>query len=108
MILSLTTEPLMDSALQPQGVFFMLAFFSLVAGVLVLLYVGETMGLQKAAKKLIYVPGAPWGRKLKPGEIPHSPAPLDRRGKYSIVGQDGVNLNKTVETTSKSMSSTMC
>lgn len=43
--LSLSTEPLMDSALQPQGVFFLLAFFSLAAAIMTQFMVGETMGL---------------------------------------------------------------
>ena len=34
---------------------------------------GETMGLSKAEKKALYVPGGPWGRKLLPNEQPYSP-----------------------------------
>ena len=62
--LSLTTEPLMDSALQPQGVFFMFAIFSIIAAIFLYFFMGETMGLSKAEKKALYVPGGAWGRKL--------------------------------------------
>ena len=63
----------MNSALQPQGVFFLFAFFSLIAAIFLYLFLGETMGLSKAEKKAIYVPGGEWGRKLKPDEQPYSP-----------------------------------
>ena len=62
--LSLTTEPLMDSALQPLGVFFMFAIFSIIAAIFLYFFMGETMGLSKAEKKALYVPGGAWGRKL--------------------------------------------
>ena len=64
LVLSLTTEPLMDSALQPQGVFFMFAIFSIIAAIILYFFMGETMGLSKAEKKALYVPGGAWGRKL--------------------------------------------
>ena len=54
----------------------MFAVFSFVATVLIYMYVGETMGMTKKEKKALYIPGAPWGRKLKPGEQePASPFP---------------------------------
>ena len=68
LVLSLSTEPLMDSALQPQGVFFLFAAFSFIAIFYVAFGMDETMGLSEKAKKLLYVPGAKYGRKLRPGE----------------------------------------
>ena len=58
----------MDSALQPQGVFFLFAGFSFVAIFFVYFRMDETLGLSEKAKKLLYVPGAKYGRKLRPGE----------------------------------------
>ena len=58
----------MDSALQPQGVFFLFAGFSFVAIFYVYFRMDETLGLSEKAKKLLYVPGAKYGRKLRPGE----------------------------------------
>ena len=83
----------------------MLAIFMVMATITVYFYVGETMGLQKAQKKLLFVPGAPWGRKLKEGEIPHSPAPLDRHGKYNLVQQQK-DRNQTLNLTTTSASTT--
>ena len=75
LVLSLSTEPMMDSALQPQGVFFLFAFLSLCAFIFLYFYLGETRGLTNEQKKSLYCPGAPWGRKLKEGEIPNTPLP---------------------------------
>ena len=58
----------MDSALQPQGVFFLFAGFSFIAIFFVYFRMDETLGLSEKAKKLLYVPGAKYGRKLRPGE----------------------------------------
>lgn len=58
----------MDSALQPQGVFFLFAGFSFIAIFYVYFEMDETMGLSEKAKKLLYIPGAKYGRKLRPGE----------------------------------------
>ena len=68
LILSLVTEPLMDSALQPQGVFFLFAGFSFIAVFYVYFYMAESKGLPEKQKKSLYIPGAKFGRKLKPGE----------------------------------------
>ena len=57
LVLSLATEPLMNSKLQPQGVFFLFAICSVIAVIFLYLFLGETMGLSKAEKKAIYVPG---------------------------------------------------
>ena len=65
LVLSLSTEPLMDSKLQPQGVFFLFAILSVIAFIFLYFYLGETMHLSKAEKKNLYVPGGEWGRKLK-------------------------------------------
>lgn len=45
LVLSLTTEPMMESALQPQGVFFLFSIMSLVAAIFLYCYLGETRGL---------------------------------------------------------------
>ena len=66
LLLSLTTDPLMDSKLQPQGCFFMFSFFSFMAILFLYFFLGETMGLSKSEKKALYVPGGAWGRKLDP------------------------------------------
>ena len=65
LVLSLTTEPLMNSKLQPQGVFFLFSILSLIAFFFLYCYMGETMGLTKAEKKGLYVPGGERGRKLR-------------------------------------------
>ena len=44
-ILCLVTEPLMDSALHPSGVFYLLAFFSFCAVIFLYCFFKETMGL---------------------------------------------------------------
>lgn len=68
LILTLTTEPLMDSALQPQGVFFLLSGFSFIALFFIYFKMDETKGLSEKQKKALYIPGAKFGRKLKSGE----------------------------------------
>jgi len=56
LVLSLTTEPLMDSALGNSGVFFLLAIFAIFAIAFVKVYIKETMGLDEKQKKSIYCP----------------------------------------------------
>ena len=58
----------MNSALKSQGVFFMFAIFSLAAVFFVYFFVAESKGLSDRDKKALYVPGAPFGRKLRSGE----------------------------------------
>ena len=97
LLLSLTTQPLMNSALQPQGVFILLSVLSLVAFVVLYCFLGETMGLSKVEKKAIYVPGGEWGRKLKRDEMPYSPFVTATKSKmdYSRVPNvDGVNASR--------------
>ena len=78
LILSLTTEPLMDSVIQPQGVFFLFAFFSFCAWFFMYYYVPETKGLPEADKKKLFYPGSKWGRKLDEGEqLPYELAAPD-------------------------------
>lgn len=85
----------MDSALQPQGVFFLFAVFSAGAVVFLYFYLGETRGLERAEKKGLYVPGAAWGRKLKPDEVAISPF-IGRRHPES--GKKYKELNATDDT----------
>ena len=65
---SVVTESLMQSALKPQGVFFMFGFFSACAVVFEYFFVAETKGLSEREKKGLYYPGAPYGRKLRRNE----------------------------------------
>lgn len=55
-ILSLVTEPLMDSKLHPSGVFYLLAFFSFCGVFFVYFWFKETMGLTEKQKKSVYSP----------------------------------------------------
>ena len=66
----LITEPLMNSALRPQGVFYFYAAFMLIAFFYMYFYVPETRGLSEVERKKQFYPGAKWGRKLKEGEQP--------------------------------------
>ena len=97
LVLSLTTEPMMESALQPQGVFFLFSIMSLVAAIFLYCYLGETRGLTNEQKKALYCPGAPWGRKLKEGEQPKSPLPSFKSisRDSSFVKKDNTRLNMT-------------
>ena len=47
LVLSLLTNPLMNSALHSQGVFFLFAVLSAMATVFLYFYLGETMGLNR-------------------------------------------------------------
>ena len=58
----------MDSALQPQGVFFLFAGFSFIAVFFVFFVMAESKGLSEKEKKALYIPGAKFGRKLREGE----------------------------------------
>lgn len=55
-VLSLVTEPLMQSKLHPAGVFYLLAFFSFVAVFFIWFNFKETMGLTEKEKKSLYSP----------------------------------------------------
>ena len=90
LLLSLTTESMMNSALKSQGVFFLFAGVSLIAFVVIYFYLGETMGLSRAEKLGLYVPGGPWGRKLKPGEEFKSPmaTPIKKTGYLDAPKRD--------------------
>ena len=59
---------MMNSVLQPEGVFFLFSFFSFCAIFYMYFFVPETVGLTGAAKKKLFYPGAKFGRKLKPDE----------------------------------------
>ena len=57
----------------------MFSIFSLAAVFFVYFFVAESKGLSDRDKKALYVPGKPFGRKLRSGEnepeIPHTPVP---------------------------------
>lgn len=58
MVLSLVTEPLIDSSLHASGVFYLLAFFSFFGIFFVIIFFKETMGLTEKQKKSIYSPSS--------------------------------------------------
>ena len=68
LIESLVTESLMGSWLKPHGVFFLFGFCSLVAFVFEFFMVAETQGYSERERKELYMPGAKYGRQLKPYE----------------------------------------
>lgn len=55
-VLSLGTEPLMNSRLHPSGVFYLLAVFSFMAMVFIKVWFKETKGLTEKQKKSLYAP----------------------------------------------------
>ena len=63
----------MESPLKPSGVFFLFSFFSFLALIFEYYFVAETSGLSEREKKELYIPGAEYGRKLKPYERPRVP-----------------------------------
>lgn len=67
-VLNLITNPLMDSVLQPYGVFWMFGFCNFCAIFYMYFFIGETRGKTDAEKKRQFYPGAQWGRKLRPDE----------------------------------------
>ena len=69
-VLSLITEPLMNSALQPQGVFLLFSGSNLIGLFYMYTFVPETKGLTEAEKKKLFYPGQKYGRKLEEGEQP--------------------------------------
>ena len=62
------TPVLLQSPMQPIGVFFMFGFFSLIGAFWIYFYVPETKGLSTEEKKELFMPGAIQGRDLKVGE----------------------------------------
>ena len=56
-IQSLALEPLMDSALQPQGVFFLFGGLTLLGFFFILFFVKDTTGLTDKQKKNLYAAG---------------------------------------------------
>ena len=81
----------MNSALQPQGVFFMFAVFNFIAVAFVYFYVPEIKDLPETEKKKLFYPGAKWGRKLAPGEAPF--VDEDENEKEDIVKTTAVMHN---------------
>ena len=57
LLLSFFTSPLMDSALHPEGVFWIFSISSFGGAVFAHFYVKETSGLSDKQKKMLYMPG---------------------------------------------------
>ena len=103
LFLSLVTNPLMESKLQSQGVFFLMSILSVFAAIFLYCYFGESMGLERAEKRALYVPGAQWGRKLKPHEVAQSPYLPHMPAKYKRVAGSAARVNDSaLETVSDS------
>ena len=62
------TPVLLQSPMQPVGVFLMYGFFSVIGFIYIYLYVPETRGLSEQEKREIFMPGANHGRDLKEEE----------------------------------------
>ena len=62
------TPALLDSPMQPVGVFFMFGAFSVVGFLYIYFYVPETKGLSEQEKKEIFMPGSRYGRPLAENE----------------------------------------
>jgi hypothetical protein len=56
LVLMLVSEPLMDSVIQTQGVFFMFGIFSFFATIFTYFYIIETKPLTDKEKKAIFAP----------------------------------------------------
>lgn len=68
LVLQLTTEFMMDSWLQPQGVFWLLSFISLIASVYCYFYVRDTTYLTDKEKKLLFTPAKYLEEKVENGK----------------------------------------
>ena len=65
--------------LHPSGFFIMYGIFSTLSLLFTYSCIAETKGLTDKEKKELYIPGAKWGRPLKPGEVYVSKA-ISREG----------------------------
>jgi len=63
---TLTTETFNE--IDPSFVFWLYGTITFISIPFVFFYVGETKGLSEKEKKEIFMPGANWGRELRPGE----------------------------------------
>ena len=64
---TLTIKSIEEAIGQP-WLFTCFGILMILAAVFCWFFVGETKGLSETEKKEIYLPGAKWGRDLKPGE----------------------------------------
>ena len=48
------------------------------------LYVGEVKGLSEKEKKEIFMPGATYGRKLRPGEKPFAELGQEHKSRHTL------------------------
>ena len=55
--------------LHPSGFFIMYGIFSSISFVFTYNFIAETKGLTDKEKKELFIPGAKWGRQLKPNEV---------------------------------------
>ena len=58
----------MDSAIGSEGVFIMFGIFCFLGALFNYYFVAETKGLTEIQRKSLYIPGAKYGRKLRPEE----------------------------------------
>ena len=62
------TPVLLNSPMQPLGVFLMFGVFSVIGFIFIYFYVPETKGLSEQEKREIFMPGAKAGRELEAEE----------------------------------------
>ena len=63
------TSQTIETLITQVGFFAMFGVFNVIATIFVYFSIGETKGLSETEKKEIYLPGAKYGRALKPGEL---------------------------------------
>ena len=69
LIETLVMPELIESSIGSQGVFFIFGGLSAIGAIFEYFYVAETKGLSEKEKKSLYIPGAKYGRKLRPEEV---------------------------------------
>lgn len=77
------TPVLLNSPMQPVGVFLMFGVFSVIGFLFIYFYVPETSGLSEQEKREIFMPGAKSGRPLKDEE--ECMAGYEHRSEHTIA-----------------------
>ena len=83
---ALTSRSIEDALGQP-GFFAMFGIIMIVATVFTYFFVGETKGLSETEKKEIYLPGAKFGRTLKPGEKAHKGVGNEHKSRKTLKSE---------------------